>query len=673
LLLAFGAIVLAILVAMVGFQIVNHRHTTNDQANRLSSTLTRVLDLSLSKVSFSGKYRARQLVEEMASQNPAIAYIIVVDHDGMVFAASDPRLNDQVLSDPVTRQALGALDSDQAIIQDLDRHGVPVKEIASSFVSGYGDRVQGVVRVGLDMSARDADLRRGFILAGVLVTILATLALLTIGAVSRHLAAPVKAMAGTLQGILDHAPLAIHFHDRQGHINRTSARFREIFGTNPPEGPAVYGSNEDGEHRLIIDHEPRAFLTSQFPVATVEGEPESCTVAMDITEIKQLQEQLLQSQKMEAVGQLAGGVAHDFNNLLTAILGYSQMALEDSPSDSEARDSIRRIVDATHRATALTRDLLTFSRKRVIDPNPLDLNQLVAGIADMLKRLIGEHIKLEIDPALDPIIVHADPVQFEQVIVNLSTNARDAMPGGGTLSIMVSAEYLTEPRTGQTGTIPAGDYAVLSVADSGSGMLSDTMANAFEPFFTTKQTGHGTGLGLSMVYGIVKQHGGEIMVTSELDHGTTIQLYLPRLLDVELEAGPADEVVETGEGMGGETILVAEDEDMVRDYLTHVLNAEGYRVLTAADGEAAVSILEHRGEEVDLLLLDVIMPGLNGKEVRDAATRLHPGIPAIFMSGYTADIIHKSGQLDHGIDYIEKPLERGRLLKLVRGVMARGH
>jgi two-component system cell cycle sensor histidine kinase/response regulator CckA len=390
-------------------------------------------------------------------------------------------------------------------------------------------------------------------------------------------------------------------------------------------------------------------------------------IARDVTERRQLEEQLRQAQKMEAVGRLAGGIAHDFNNLLTAITGYSDLTLRRLRPEDPLRRNVEEIKRAGDRAASLTRQLLAFSRKQVLQPKVLDLNSVVSDMEKMLRRLIGEDIELRTALAPELGSVRADPGQIEQVIMNLAVNARDAMPHGGNLIIETGNVSLDEGYATRHIAVKPGAYVMLAVSDTGEGMSEETQSRVFEPFFTTKEVGRGTGLGLSTVYGIVKQSGGNIWVYSEAGEGTAFKIYLPRVDEAAQEYKPHHEVEENLDGT--ETILLAEDDGRVRSLVRAVLEAHGYRVLEAKDGGAAVAISERHGGPIHLLLTDVVMPKMSGRELADRLARVRPEMKVLYMSGYTDDAIVHHGVLDAGMKFIQKPFAAGALAQKVREVL----
>ena len=389
----------------------------------------------------------------------------------------------------------------------------------------------------------------------------------------------------------------------------------------------------------------------------------------DVTDRRILEEQVILSQKMEAIGRLAGGVAHDFNNILTAIGGYTDLLLADLPAGDHRRHDVEEIHHAAQRAAGLTHQLLAFSRRQVLQPKVINLNALVPDIEKMLRRLIGEDILFA--TVLHPRLgnVRADPGQLEQVIVNLAVNARDAMPDGGRLTIETRDVELDEVYATDHPSVKPGRYVMLAVTDTGVGMDEETKARIFEPFFTTKVRGKGTGLGLATVYGIVQQTGGHIWPYSEPGLGTTMRVYLPRVDD------PADPIKHPGDAAlgavgGTETILVVEDEAPVRAVTRQLLQRNGYTVFEAADGPAALALVDgEAGRHIDLLLTDVIMPGMSGRELADQLRARRPNLRVLFMSGYTDDAVVRHGMLEPGLAYLEKPFRPPTLLRKVRGVL----
>ncbi len=396
-------------------------------------------------------------------------------------------------------------------------------------------------------------------------------------------------------------------------------------------------------------------------------------IARDVTGQKRTEQQLLQSQKMESVGLLAGGIAHDFNNLLTPILGYAAIFLEDlAPADPRI-EGLREIQSAAQRASHLTKQLLAFSRKQMLELKTLSLGGVIRGAESMLRRTLGETIAIEVSLAPDLDAVRADAGQMEQVLVNLAINARDAMPRGGLLHIAARNATVDEPKGPQHPDVRPGRYVLLEVGDTGTGMAPEIQRQIFEPFFTTKERGKGTGLGLSTVYGIVKQHGGGISVYSEPGHGTTFRIYLPAVagpVEAEVPSRPAAPAPSRG---GDETILVVEDSEAVRTVACDMLRKLGYRVLSAADGETCLKMVASDGRRIDLLLTDVVLPRMNGKQIAARLRETHPGLEVLYMSGYATDVIVHHGAVDEGVNFVPKPLSFESLARKVREVLdARG-
>jgi signal transduction histidine kinase/FixJ family two-component response regulator len=380
------------------------------------------------------------------------------------------------------------------------------------------------------------------------------------------------------------------------------------------------------------------------------------------------EEQFRQSQKMDAIGQLAGGIAHDFNNVLTAINGYSELTIRQLPADDPLQQNLLEIKKAGDRAASLTRQLLAFSRKQVLQPKVLDLDSVILDMEKMLHRLIGEDIELRTVLAPDLGHIKADPGQIEQVILNLAVNGRDAMPQGGKLTIEAKNVYLEEKYSQQHLAITPGSYIRLAVSDTGIGMDAETQARIFEPFFTTKEAGKGTGLGLSTVYGIVKQSGGNIWVYSEVGGGTTFKICFPRVdKGTQLYEQPINARKESLQGR--ETVLLAEDEEMLRNLICQVLTDNGYQVLEAANGAAALSVCEHYQEPIHLLITDVIMPGMSGRVLADRLGQLRSEMKILYMSGYTDDAIIHHGILDSEIPFLQKPFTPVDLTRKMRELL----
>ena len=391
-------------------------------------------------------------------------------------------------------------------------------------------------------------------------------------------------------------------------------------------------------------------------------------IMVDITERKQLETQLQQSRKMEAVGRLAGGIAHDFNNLLTIITGYTDLALSRSSMPLEIRGDVERIDHAAGRAAALVRQLLAFSRKQVLQPKTIDLNEVVLNLDKLLRRLMDENIEMNTHTQKNIGKVKADPAQIEQVIMNLVVNARDAMPDGGRILLETSNADLDSAYADEHVTVKPGKYVMLAVSDTGVGMSQQTIAHIFEPFYTTKESGSGTGLGLSTVYGIVKQSGGYIWVYSEPGKGSTFKVYLPRVEDV-VEASEVAPAITQDSLRGWETILLVEDEEAVRELIHTVLTEHGYDVIAARDPEHAVKLATGYAREIHMLLTDVIMPGMSGRELANEVSLKRPGIRVLFMSGYTDNVITTGGMLEKGLAFLQKPFSPSTLAQKVREVL----
>lgn len=428
-------------------------------------------------------------------------------------------------------------------------------------------------------------------------------------------------------------------------------------------------------HGRLVNRKKDGNLISEdatiTPVRDTRGEIVNYVeVKRDVTRELELEEQYRQAQKMEAIGLLAGGIAHDFNNVLTAINGYSALLQAEIPPDSPAHEQLQIIFRSGRRAAELVRQLLAFSRKQIVEPEILDLNYTICEIKKMLQRIIPEHIIIETDLAENLWPIKIDPSQLEQIILNLAINARDAMPNGGRLTIQTVNMTLDEGYANHHLAMEPGDYVGLAVGDTGIGMSKEIQVRIFEPFFTTKELGRGTGLGLATVYGIVKQNGGSVWVYSEQEIGSTFKIYLPRANQKAPAAHPPDEKRELPRGT--ETILLVEDEPAVRDLATFVLREQGYFVLAASHGHEALQLAQEHLQDIQLLLTDVIMPGMNGKDLARQLSQVRPDLKIIFMSGYTDGTIGRHGVLDPGNVFIQKPFLPRMLVHKIREVLDGG-
>ena len=458
----------------------------------------------------------------------------------------------------------------------------------------------------------------------------------------------------------------------------TGKTLSEYFQSDDPQHPSIaaHWRALAGEALTYELHWQKRVLESHVrPLRGPDGDIVGVIgVALDITDRKQLADQLRQSQKLQAVGELAGGVAHDFNNLLMVVKGHAEMLLDRLPRGSADRQNpalqnVEQIQQAAERAAALTRQLLAFSRMQVLQPRVLDLNEVVAGMIQMVSRVIGANIELAFLPGGNLGRVKADPSQIEQVALNLVVNARDAMPDGGRLTIETSNVQLERDYATQHAVVDPGPYVMLTVSDTGTGMDAATKARIFEPFFTTKAQGRGTGLGLATVYGVVKQSGGYVWVYSELGHGTTFKVYLP-MVQAPAEKTAPEKIAQRHEP-GTETILLVEDEQSVRELVREYLSARGYQVLDAADGQQALEIAAAHTGKIQLLITDVVMPRLSGRELAARLAAARPDLKVLYISGYTDDSVFRHGVLQGGMDFLQKPFNLKALAAKIREVLER--
>ncbi len=440
--------------------------------------------------------------------------------------------------------------------------------------------------------------------------------------------------------------------------------FPELVGT---EVETVYrrAQREQSRQTLEYYYEPFGIWVE---LRVYPGRDGISVYAQDVSERHRLQEQLQRSQRLEAVGQLTGGMAHDFNNLLTVIMGNAEALSEQLAGDSRLHPLANMISSAADRGAELTRRLLAFARRQPLAPSAVDINQLITGLEELLRRTLGEHIELEWVRSPGLWLAMVDESQLESALLNLAINARDAMPTGGRLTIETANTRLDDVYAHQHGELAPGQYVLVAISDTGTGIEPGELQKVFEPFYTTKEKGKGTGLGLSMVFGFVKQSGGHITIYSEPGEGTTVKMYLPRAQATETLHGPVDGDTPVPE-TGNELILLVEDDELVRDYASNILAGAGYRVISAEDGNRALAILRQRSD-IDLLFTDVVMPGgISGRQLADEAQFLHPGLKVVYTSGYTENAIVHHGRLDPGVQLLSKPYRREELLDKLRTVL----
>ena len=680
----------------------------------VAATVVALPLLALIAFSAINRYTDDRARAETSAANRAVLYATLLGEEGESVPPSPARLRELLELSPLPEDSVITIsEGDRVIAQTNGSDGVErvwgMAPIAGTDLTvGFG--LPGDAAYGAARSA----LVRDFILAGVGALLVLATALFTGG----RLSAPIRRLAATagsrrrgseveaiegeltrradrqtqlnaqLQAILDAAMDVVVVVDsdrRFVSVNDAACRFyerprEELIGKRLDDLIGQERAERDWEDFLSEERVAKGMLEDVWEgdqegsprMLEVRSHPEFLPgrhlfVMRDVTERRMLEDQLRQAQKMEAVGQLAGGVAHDFNNLLTVIGGYGEIARRRIGAGPGAAELLE-VERAAERATQLTKQLLAFSRQQVLDPVPLDLAEIAGGLLPMLRRLIGEDIEIAMltDKALPAVV--ADRAQLEQVLVNLAVNARDAMPTGGTLTIETRGLTLDDNYSERHAGVEPGEYVCLTVTDTGVGMTQETMEHVFEPFFTTKEVGQGTGLGLATVHGIVNQSGGHILVYSEPDLGTSFKVYLPAT-----GAAAATEGDDEGNGLdrlgGTETILLCEDEDGVRQLIDHVLTTHGYRVLSTGGPHEAVERAVEHGETIDALVSDVIMPDMSGPELARRLESVRPGLRTLFVSGYTAETVRDRGRLPEGSAFLEKPFDQLSLLRALRALL----
>ena len=622
------------IIRMVGHRILM------DRLEREIFLLLSSTDWAVSLLLDEGDIKAVQRLLESLGASSQLKDVRLYNPRGWVIAGNNPsevgkKITEKIVDDVFSRQMLRAV-SKSAHRLMMSEYSVAIPIRGKEYSSQQASDISAVLflRVNLDTVSRESLIFINTLVNLILVATL--LMILIIGTFTYYwILRPLRMFSAATRKIRDGdygSKVLIHQQDE-------------------------FGSFAEAFNNMLEEIEKKSAALTQYS---------------NHLEVKVLEtnEKLLQSQKMEAVGRLAGGVAHDFNNILTGILGYSDILLAEIPSDHSNSKFVNEIHKAAKRAAALTNQLLAFSRKQIMKPQVLHLNDLIRNLEKMLERLLGEDIELEAVLPEGLWHVKADPSKIDQVLMNLAVNARDAMPDGGKLVIETrNARLDTDYAKRHPGIAKPGDFVMFSVSDTGTGMDKETLSHLFEPFFTTKEIGKGTGLGLSTVYGIVKQSGGYIWAYSEPDKGTCFKTYLPR---VQEEKSPSSEICMHSSGSSkrySETILVVEDDVTVRSLVPLMLRQEGYIVLVASDGEEALRMFQNHDGRIDLVITDVIMPKMNGPELADSLTQLKPNLKVLFTSGYTSNIIVHHGVLNPGVAFLEKPLIMETLSRKIRQVL----
>ena len=717
--LSFGGVILLLMVTITALASFLHDHLQKKEESRFANVLGQITRETISRISFSGKYQSRLLVEELTSRIPDMVFISVETTNGLIIAHSNPKYNDTVITNREQLESSRECLDKGRVIRQYKNQGQTILEVLAPYQSRFNNEVMGVVRLGIDVDTVRHERQQKIILLVVLSALLTLFGMVVVFLMSRHFGKQVRSLATQLirditerkraeqalreseeklSKMIAAAQDAIIMLDDHGKIELWNDAAVRIFGYSTSEaigqdlhellasskfleefrmGFTKFQKNGSGSAvGRIIELKGLRKNREEFPIelslAGVElnNRWHAIGIVRDISERKhaeedreRLQAQLIQSQKMESVGRLAGGVAHDFNNMLQTILGNVEMALEEIKPDKEPYESLIEIQNAAQRSANLTRQLLAFARKQTVTPTIIDLNETVSGMLKMLQRLISENIQLIWRPGhnLWPLLI--DPAQIDQILANLTINARDAIHSGGTVTIQTSNQCLNGGTDHQGEPITPGEYVLLSVSDNGCGMKKEVLDHLFEPFFTTKDVGKGTGLGLATVFGIVSQNNGYLQVLSAPNKGATFKILLPRA-----ERDPDEDAPETVHCSlrGTETILLVEDEERILRLGRNILTQYGYQVLATQSPSEAVSMVSQHHGRIDMLITDVIMPQMNGRELQERIEAMHPGILTLYISGYTADVIAPHGVLAADIHFLEKPFSIRTLTAKVR-------
>ena len=688
LVLGFGAVVVVVVGIGIGAGGLLVQSAVDAEERELAGTLARVVSDSVHRISFSGKYHAQLLIDEYVEQQRDLVYVRIELLDGGLYAQAG-RTPDGVQS-LAAPPAIG----DQ-LVRDLRVDGGRVREVVTPFLGGHDEEQVGYVRIGISREGAAARLRQAVVTLLAFGLLLTLSAMLAVHLTSRRFARPVQALAAEFAGILERTPLALCIQDRDGRIVRASTRFgrdfaagAEVRGHQLAEfvDPGDRAALAEEDHRLLdgadnlgereltvrVNGESRRYLMSRFGLVGASGGDVQllCTVAVDVTALRALEETLVQSRRMESIGQFAGGVAHDFNNILTGIAGVTDLIAMIDGAPQELRDRCDELRSLNRMAAELTARLLSFGRKQVTVVAPHDLNAVLRDLRSFLTRILREDVRIQMD--LEPSAVlpaEVDRGQIDQVVMNLVSNARDAMPGGGVISIRTGHEALNADRIVGKDILPAGQYAVIRVADEGTGIPAEIADHLFDPFATTKGLGKGTGLGLSIVYSIVTRHRGAIEFSSRADVGTEFRIWIPLCpVDRLRTATPAAAIHR--ELSRPLRILVVEDNSFVRSSVVGALRRLGHEVWEAADGVAGLDVFMEQPDRYDVALIDVVMPKLNGAEVCAEISAVRPRLPILFMTGYDDGILSDVGHDPDRLGWVQKPFTIARLLERVEELLA---
>ena len=699
--MAFGGVTLSAMLVFVFVTFILNANTQANEEKRLSASLAGTLSEAIGRVSFSGKHQTRLLVEEIREKIPALSYIAVDDPEGNIVAHSDASFDDTKEDSETSAIAKQSIAGGKAVFREYTAaNGRRIREVVVPYRGGLYSEVLGVVRAGMDV----ADIRRDrLILTFVLFTIGLLLTGGAIGAVfhmGNKFGGEMRSLAEKLDGIVENSPVAMSIFEPNGSVQRLNRKFTELFGYTIEEIPTVDEwfpvAYPDSAYREKIRKEwfdevdsymrtGRPFSPIEAAVRCRDGSEKiiifyfesigdiAITTFIDVTERKKAEEsriamerQMLHVQKLESLGVLAGGMAHDFNNILMAMMGHAELARLRLPKDSPAIRSLDEIVNASRRASDLSRQMLAYSGRGKFLIEPVDISHLISDIAQLLSSSISKQAKLILDLRHDLPAVEGDATQLRQVVMNLITNASEAIGNSaGKIEVETGTAHFTRKELDQAilGTaIPEGEYLFLRVRDSGCGMDRETLNRIFEPFFTTKFTGRG--LGMAAVMGIVKGHRGAIRIVSEPGKGSEFTILLPPSSATALKTA-AQPGGWTGEG----TILLVDDEESIRSVSVQMLAMLGFKTLTAADGHEAVRIYAECRAPIDLVILDLTMPGMDGVETLRRLREIDPDVRAVISSGYTEEEIGSRFANNRIEGFIQKPYDQTQLALVLRSVL----
>ena len=674
--LYFGAIIFSAILMIALITSYHFFDISQKSQHKFASIIANIIELSVKRISFSGKYHSRLFLEQIKKDNPQISYIIITDKSGKILAHSNPELNDKYISKLDSSLKIKTFKHKKFTSRDIIFENQYIKELDIPLDYSLSENKVTTLIIGLSQEKEKQDYFRTMLIILISIITISLLALFFIKKVSNKLASPVQDMAERLRVILSSAPILIYIKKKDGDFSEINhyptpekEKLMKAIESKLPNIDVAGDSRTESTSNVIILEQNKKiikYLVKTFPITKYSGDTTThyCRFAMDITQEEVLRDQLIQSQKMESIGKMAGGIAHDFNNILTYISGYASIIFNSKELPQHLKSDMENIIKGAQKATSLTKKITTFSRGQVLSIENMDLNQLINEMYSLLSRPLRSNIKLELHlEEKQPLIVDIDSAHIELVVINLVNNAVDSIPNEGSISISTSSVSIESNKTQLL--LPTGDYVQLTIADTGLGMPAEVLKKIFDPFFTTKDIGKGTGLGLATSYTTIEQHNGMINVFSKENSGTTFNIFLPRIKGGITSKKAINKQNKSFKQQGaGKIILVVEDDELVRSFVKEILTTNGYNVIEAENGQQAIELQE--ANNIDLVLSDIMMPVMDGWTAYEKISKNNPELKFIFMSGYTAEILKKEAKDHIKYLFIQKPIDSTKLLQKLK-------